>query len=153
MHTPKRPPALGLFGTVLGLLSLLVAIAHFYFGPIEEPEPVENFIAEKTVSIKNAISAKLKGEEYLPPQRETEQDVDQWVAKGAMIAALTALSLGVLGFLRREEYLPCGLAIGLGGATAVFSVSVLLAGAIVAAIIIGAVIVSLGSGSWLGPDL
>jgi hypothetical protein len=61
-----------------------------------------------------------------------------------MIVALVALSLGVFGFLRKEDYLPSGLALGLGGATVVLSISIAIAGFIVFAIIIAAIIGQLG---------
>ena len=144
MEDAKKPRAFGVMGTVLGLIALIVTVLHFYLGPIAEPEPVESFIAEKTVTIKNAISAKLKGEEYTAPAPAADIDPDVIVDRGAMITALIALSLGVFGFLRKEEYLPSGLALGLGGATVVFSVSIAIAGIIVAVIIIAAIVGALG---------
>ncbi|MCP3870637.1 MAG: hypothetical protein GY703_21610 [Gammaproteobacteria bacterium] len=144
MESSTKPGTFGVSGSVIGLLALIVAVLHFYLGPIADPERVEIFIAEKTVNIKNAISAKLKGEEYAVPERPTAIDPDLLVVRGTMMAVLLALSFGVFGFLRKEEHLPSGLALGLGGATVVFSISIAIAGIFVAIIIIAAIVGALG---------
>ena len=144
MTHQSKPRFFGVLGSVIGLLALVTTVAHFYFGPIAEPEPVESVIAETAVNIKKAMAAKMKGEEYVPPERTKSFNPDQALEKGVMVAALFALSLGVLGFLKKEEYIPSGLAVGLGGATVMVSISIAIAGFIVAAIIISAIIGALG---------
>jgi hypothetical protein len=144
MEAPRKPRALGVFGSITGLLALIVTVLHFYLGPIAEPEPIENFIADKTVSIKNAITGKLKGEKYIALERAKPFNPDLLVVRGTIITALAALSLGVFGLLRKEEYLPSGLAVGLGGATVVFSFSIAIAGILVAAILIAAIVGAFG---------
>ncbi len=46
MNSDKKERKLGMYGTIIGLIALGVAILHFTLGPIEEPKPVESFVAD-----------------------------------------------------------------------------------------------------------
>lgn len=144
MESNKRKRTFGVLGSVIGLVALVATVLHFFFGPIAEPKPVESFVAETAVNIKDAIKAKIKGEKYQPPTAETSIDADLIVERGTISIALLAVSLGVFGFLRHEEKLPNGLALGLGGATVAFSVSIAITSIIIGIILIAAIISALG---------
>lgn len=144
MVATARPRVLGVLGAVIGLMAMVVTVLHFYLGPIKEPPTVESFVAEKAVGIKQAIEARIKGETHRPQVDTQAFDPDLMLQRGSMIAALAAVSLGVFGFLRKEEAMPSGLAVGLGGATVVFSLSIVIAGIIVFAMVIAAIVAALG---------
>ena len=61
-----RTGAFGKIGIVIGFVALAVGFLHIFLGPIEPPKTVENFVQEKTKSIKDALVAGLKGEEVVP---------------------------------------------------------------------------------------
>jgi hypothetical protein len=92
MSHQDKPRALGVSGTILGLVALVVAVLHFYLGPIAEPVPVESFIAEKTMSIKNALNAKIKGEEYVAPKHMATFDPDLIVNNTSKLTPLAIKS-------------------------------------------------------------
>jgi hypothetical protein len=113
MKSERKGKTLGTLGTILGLIAFGVGLLHFTFGPIEEPKPVESFVADTTVKLKDAISTKLKGEEYIPIKDEKSLDIDEILYKGVMLGGFIALALGAIGFSQNEESLaghPAGLA-------------------------------------------
>jgi hypothetical protein len=114
VKSEKKGKTLGTLGTILGLIALGSWLLHFTFGPIKEPEPIESFVADTTVKLKNAISAKLKGEEYSAPTIEKSLDYDEVVYQGVMFSGFIALALGTLGFIRNEQWRPSSVAFVLG---------------------------------------
>ncbi len=145
MKSERKRKTLGTWGTILGLIAFGVGLIHFTFGPVKEPEPVESFVAETTVKLKDAISAKIKGEEYSPPAAVQDSlDIDEMLFKGVMVVGFIALSLGALGFTLNEEWRPSGVAFLLGGAAIALQLSIAFVGAILLFLLIAAIISSLG---------
>jgi hypothetical protein len=135
---------IGFIGIAIGAVALLVAIAHFWMGPISPQPSVEKTVAEKAVAIKNATIAALKGEkieENVPPNTI---DLDQGVRMATSILGGLAVILGVISFAKREPFRVGGGAAFLGGAAIAFQFAVIALGAIVLAILIGAVISQIG---------
>jgi hypothetical protein len=144
MKSERKGKTLGTIGTILGLIAFGIGLLHFTFGPIEEPEPVESFVADTTVKLKDAISAKIKGEEYKPAKVEKSLDMDETLYKGVMLGGFIALALGAIGFSQNEEWRPCGVAFVLGGAAITLQLSIAFVGALILFLIIAAIISSLG---------
>ncbi|PUB82725.1 MAG: hypothetical protein DBP02_13745 [gamma proteobacterium symbiont of Ctena orbiculata] len=144
MKSERKGKTLGTLGTILGLIALGVGLLHFTLGPIEEPVPVESFVAETTVKIKDAISAKLMGEEYKPTTVEKSLDIDEVLYQGVMIGGFIALALGAIGFSQNEEWRPSGVAFVLGGAAITLQLSIAFVGILILFLIIAAIISSLG---------
>ena len=142
MENPKS--TIGFIGIAIGAVALLMAITHFWMGPISPQPSVEKTVAEKAVAIKNATIAALKGEkieENVPPNTI---DLDQGVRITTSILGGLAVILGVVSFANREPFRVGGGAAFLGGAAIAFQFAVIALGAIVLAILIGAVISQIG---------
>ena len=63
----KQSSVFGFTGIGLGAIALLLAVVHFWAGPFSPQPTLEQTVAEKAVSIKNATIAALKGEEPRAP--------------------------------------------------------------------------------------
>ncbi len=144
MKSERKGKTLGTIGTILGLIAFGIGLLHFTFGPVEEPETVESFVADTTVKLKDAISAKLKGEKYKPAEVEKSLDIDEVLYKGVMLGGFIALALGAIGFSQNEEWRPSGVAFVLGGAAITLQLSIAFVGALIIFLIIAAIISSLG---------
>ena len=143
MSEPKT--TLSFIGIGLGSVALLLAIFHFWAGPFSPQPSLEQTIAEKAVSIKQATIAALKGEKVPPPQSRSI-DTDQMVSIGTALLGGLAIILGVIGFAKKEPMRVAGGAAVLGGSAIAFQFAVVALGAIVIAIIIAAVLSEIGIG-------
>lgn len=105
----------------MGLLTFSAGFMHFWLGPIDaDSRTVKQKFIDKTVSIKNSVSAKIKGEPSPPKSQQPAIDIDKAVINGTIVIALLAMSLGVFSFLKREDLRYTGTALVLGGATLAF---------------------------------
>ena len=138
----RRSKKFGLAGTLVGFLALATGVVHFFAGPLEEAPPLEDSVAETAVSIKEAIRAKLGGEERPePPPPEPEGTAPDRVLRLAVIGAgLLAFGLGVLAFVQSEPWRPAVMALALGGAAVAFQFFVFLAVALIAVLLITSVV-------------
>ncbi|MGD8266139.1 MAG: hypothetical protein PVF23_00460 [Chromatiales bacterium] len=135
---------IGFIGIGVGAIALLVAIAHFWAGPISPQPSVEKTVAEKAVAIKNATIAALKGEEVEETAPVRTIDIDQGLRIATSVLGGLAVILGVVSFARREPLRVGGGAAFLGGAAIAFQFAVIALGAIVLAILIAAVLSQIG---------
>jgi hypothetical protein len=135
---------IGFIGIGVGAIALLVAIVHFWAGPISPQPSVEKTVAEKAVAIKNATIAALKGEEVEETAPVRTIDIDQGLRIATSVLGGLAVILGVVSFARREPLRVGGGAAFLGGAAIAFQFAVIALGAIVLAILIAAVLSQIG---------
>lgn len=125
-------------GAIIGLISLGIAVFHFFLGPIEKTPTIEEYVAEKTISIKSVISSKLKGEEVIKTSQDKPIGPDKIVGYGVVILGFIAICFGVIGFLKKEEWKVSSVAISIGVSALVFKFAVAVAGAIILFALIGA---------------
>lgn len=135
---------IGFIGIAVGAVALLIAIVHFWMGPISPQPSVEKTVAEKAVMIKNATIAALKGEKIEEKTAPRSIDTDQGVRIASSVLGGFALILGVVSFAMREPLRVGGGAAFLGGVAIAFQFAVIALGAIVLAILIGAVLSQIG---------
>jgi hypothetical protein len=121
-----------------------MAIVHFWMGPISPQPSVEKTVAEKAVAIKNATIAALKGEDVEEKAAPRSIDPDEALRTATSVLGGLALILGVVSFANKEPLRIGGGAAFLGGAAIAFQFAVIALGAIVLAILIGAVISQIG---------
>ena len=136
--------AIGFIGIAVGAVALLMAIIHFWMGPISPQPSMEKTVAEKAVAIKNATIAALKGEKIEEKVAPRNIDLDQGVRIATSVLGGLALILGVVSFAKREPLRVGGGAAFLGGVAIAFQFAVIALGAIVLAILIGAVLSQIG---------
>ncbi len=120
MEDRKRPRKLALTGVLIGLIALAGAVFHFFGGPIEEPPTIEEYVAGKAASMKEAVAAKVRGEKYDPPTAADEYDADEIAEMALVGSGVLAVALGVFGFISREERRSSGAALVLGTAAITF---------------------------------
>jgi len=135
---------IGWIGIAVGAVALLMAIVHFWMGPISPQPSVEKTVAEKAVAIKNATIAALKGEDVEEKAAPRSIDPDEALRTATSVLGGLALILGVVSFANKEPLRIGGGAAFLGGAAIAFQFAVIALGAIVLAILIGAVISQIG---------
>lgn len=135
---------IGFIGIGVGAIALLVAIFHFWAGPFSPQPSLEKTVAEKAVAIKNATIAALKGEEIKDEVAPRKIDLDQGLRVGASVLGGLAIILGVVSFAKKEPLRVGGGAAVLGGAAVAFQFAIIALGAIVGAILIGAVLSQIG---------
>jgi hypothetical protein len=129
---------------MLGGIAFCAAVIHFFAGPIVPPPTLEETTAEIAVNLKDAVKAKLTGEEYTPERPRRSRDADDWLRIGTVCAGVVAIVLGLLAFIRREDLRVSGSAAVLGGAAVAFQFFALALGVIALVILIGAVLSNLG---------
>ena len=135
---------IGWIGIAVGAVALLMEIVHFWIGPISPQASVEKTVAEKAVAIKNATIAALKGEEVEEKATPRSIGPDEALRTATSVLGGLALILGVVSFANKEPLRIGGGAAFLGGAAIAFQFAVIALGAIVLAILIGAVISQIG---------
>jgi len=140
----KQSSVFGFTGIGLGAIALLLAVVHFWAGPFSPQPTLEQTVAEKAVSIKDATIAALKGEEQRAPIKRSSMDTDQIIALATAVLGGLAIILGVFGFAKKEPLRVAGGAAVLGGSAIAFQFAVIALGAIVLAILIAAVLSQIG---------
>jgi hypothetical protein len=146
MSEPKtRKSPFGLTAVIPAGAALFGAVMHFWAGPFAEPPPIEETLAEAAVSIRDAVTAELSGEE---PEESSafsgDWDVDRIIQVSVAGIALLGVFLAVASFLRRDDIRHSGADVAPGGRAIAFQVFAIALGIIVAAIVIGFIIHSLG---------
>ena len=136
--------ALGWIGIALGSAALILALIHFYAGPFSPQPTLEQAVAEKAVAIKEATIAALKGEAVEAGQRKTHLDADRITEIAIALLAGLAIILAAIGFAKKESYRIAIGAAGLGAAAIAFQFLTIALGAIIFAILVAAVLGSLG---------
>ena len=131
-------------GIAIGAAALLLAIVHFWAGPFSPQPAVEQTVAEKAVSIKEATIAALKGEEPKPPVKRSSMDMDNMASLATAVLGGLAVILGVIGYATKEPLRAAGGAALLGGSAIAFQFAVLALGAILLAILVVGVLSQLG---------
>ena len=142
MENPKS--TIGFIGIGIGSIALLLAIVHFWAGPLSPQPRLEKTVAEKAVAIKNATIAALKGGEIEEKGASQRIDLDRSLRIATGVMGGLAIILGVVGFAKSESLRVAGGAAFLGGVAMAFQFAVMALGAIVLAILIAAVISQIG---------
>lgn len=135
---------IGFIGMTIGAVALLVAIAHFWMGPLSPQPSLERTVAEKAVAIRNATIAALKGEESVEEVASRSIDADHAVRIATSLLGGLAVILGVVSFAKREPWRVGSGAAFLGGAAIAFQFAVIALGAIVLAVLVAGVVSQTG---------
>lgn len=108
----------GYLSAGLGAAALLLALVHFWAGPLAPQPTLEEAVAETAVGIREAAVRALRGEEPPPPERP-EWDIDKTVSVATAAAGGVAIIFALTGFIRHETKRPliAGAALGIGAIT------------------------------------
>ena len=135
---------LGYMGLLLGSIALMLVLIHFYAGPFSPQPSLERTVAETAVSIRDATVAALRGEEIAEPQTSNKMDIDRVLETMAAGLGGLAIILGFGAFSRKEPKAPAGGAVLLGVGAVGFQFLAAALGILVFAILVYAVISTLG---------
>ena len=130
----------GIVGVGIGSVALLLALFHFYAGPLSTQPKLEHAIAETAVALRDATIAAFRGNEI-----KKKSWIPKWNANKltdvitALFGGLAIIS-GIFAFIRKESLRVAGGAAVLGGGAIAFQFAALALGAIVVAIILSAVL-------------
>lgn len=137
--TNSRGP-FSLAGLLAGSLATLIAIVHFWAGPIVEPPPLEDVISDKIVATRDATVAKLLGRRAPVRPAPDRWGPDRLVQVGGATLGGLAIVLAAVGFSRRESRRQSLAALGLGVTGVLFP----LLGAVMVLVAVVAILGSLG---------
>lgn len=123
----------------------MLALVHFWAGPFSPQPTLEQVVAEKAVSIREATVAALKGETAAAPQQaRSSYDLDELASIATAVLGGFAVILAVIGIALKEPVRVAGGAAALGAGAIAFQFVALALGVIVVAILVAAVLGSLG---------
>ena len=144
----EKKSILGFTGIAIGATALMLALIHFWAGPFSPKPSLEEIVAEKAVSIRDATLAALKGEKVAapPPQDSQRYDLDRIASVATSAMGGLAVILGVLGVALKEPIRVTGGAAILGVGAIAFQFTVVALGLLVLAILVSAVIGELDFG-------
>lgn len=134
------------FGIGLGAIGLLLALVHFWAGPFSPQPSLENMIASKAASIREAAIAAIKGQAEPAAKQVDSFNTDKLL--NLTIAILSGLSviLGILGYTRKKPVRVAGGAVALGAGAIAFQLAAVALGIIIFAILIFFLLSILGIG-------
>lgn len=137
----------GFIGIGVGALALMLALVHFWAGPFSPQPSLEQTVAEKAVSIRDATVAALKGETAPAPESASSSyDLDEIASIATAVLGGLAVILAVIGIAMKEPARVAGGAAALGAGAIAFQFAAMALGIIVLVILISAVLGSLGFG-------
>lgn len=140
-----RKSTISFLGIGVGAVALMLALVHFWAGPFSPKPSLEQVVAEKAVSIREATVAALKGE-VAYSQSSKNYDTDWVVSLATAILGGMAVILAVMGVALREPVRVAGGAAVLGVAAIAFQFAALAIAALVVVILVSAVLGALGVG-------
>ena len=143
MTTAPKTHWLGIIGTFFGCLAVLAAVLPTWVLPIVmPPEPVDKVVVDTAQKIKERVVAKAKGVEYKEAERKT--DWYRVLSAAAVTLGALAIVLAAISFVAREPWRFAGAAATLGAGAILFQFSLLVAGALIAVLLIAVILNALG---------
>ncbi|CTQ49977.1 hypothetical protein [Jannaschia donghaensis] len=148
MDDLKRQPTAGIFGTaglILGGLALVLAVFHFFGGPFAPQDAVGVTLGEIAAEAGKAALRDLVGLGQ-PTPVPSPWDIDRILWTGTAVTGAFAVVLAVIALVRHE---PRRIVIGgaaLGAAAITFQFAAVIVMTLLAILVIGIILDSLGLG-------
>lgn len=141
-----RAHGFGICAMAVAALSLIVAVAHLSFGPFAPQKPIERTIAETAVAIKEAAKRVIAGEPdtAAAAPRRSRWNIDRVTDAAVLVLAACAIFLAIVALIRREQLQPAMIGFSLGTGVLLMTWLQWIALIICGAIILFAIITSLG---------
>jgi hypothetical protein len=124
-------------GFIIGIIAFVVAVLHFWLGPIEKVS-IEDLAVQKVHKIKQALSNSLSGNGNV--HNDTKIGPDKIVNVAVITIALAGLILGMVGFVKKENIRYCLSSIAISGVTIALHYILAALGAILIVVVIIAVL-------------
>lgn len=140
---PSIRAPFGWFAFLFGAASLLLVLVHFWSGPFAPQQSTGVSIGELAGEIKDSAIRSIKGEPQPAPEAEP-WDIDRVLKAVAAVLTGGSVILALVSFLRHEPYRVGAFGITLGVGAILFQLFTWAILAIIGALIIIAIIESLG---------
>ena len=115
----NKKSKIGIIGVGIGSVALLLALFHFYAGPLSPQPKLEHTITETALALRDATIAALKGNEIKKEFWPSKWDVDKLVDVITVLFGGLAIISGIFAFIRKESLrVTIGAAVLGGGAIA-----------------------------------
>lgn len=124
--TSKKKTRFGLVGTIIGFITLAIAIIHYSLNVGENSKSAEPTISEKVLQLKERIKAKISGDDYRVQNTPDEFNRNAYFA--IVVSGILSIGFGVIGFLKKEDIRESGMAIALGLAAIAIKFAVTVVG-------------------------
>ncbi len=135
---------LSLWGIGIGGLALLLALISFWAGPFAPQPSMETSIGEAAAKIRQSALDALAGREVKKSYTVKKYDIDDFINIATAVLGGLAILLAAISFAKNESKRAAGSAAALGVGAIAFQFIAMFAFALLAVILIGAVLVSLG---------
>lgn len=135
----------GFIGIGAGSIALMLALLHFWAGPFSPQPTLEQVVADKAVSIRDATVAALRGESAPEPERVSrERNMDDVARIATAFLGGLAVILAVVGIARKEPVRVAGGAAVLGVGAIAFQFAVVALGVFVIVTLVSVVLGEIG---------
>ncbi|TWI80804.1 hypothetical protein JM93_04018 [Roseibium hamelinense] len=136
---------------MLGTLGFLIVIAHFSAGPFEPKPTIGQTIGETAADIRNSAVRALKGQPAPKPE-PAGWDTDRILQTVGPILGASAIILGLLSFVLREDRKLAAMSVSLGAMTIGFQLFTWTVIIIAGVILLGYILMNLTQilGEWNG---
>ena len=143
----QRKSTLSFIGIGVGAIALMLALVHFWAGPFSPQPTLEQVVAEKAVSIRDATISALRGEAMQPPvQKSSSYNLDYFASLTTAVLGGLAVILAIIGVALKEPFRVAGGAAALGIGAIAFQFAAMALGVLVAVVLIAVVLNELGFG-------
>jgi|GEM_PF-4621127 len=132
---------LGLIGTILGLFAISIAISHFIFGPIQIPQTSH---IKETLKQNHTIAIQIPVYDTTDVTEKAVINLDETLMSLVIGIGLIAIILGVISFIKHEDWRPGVLALILGSGAIAFQFTVAMLLMTLGVVIIIGLLISLG---------
>lgn len=141
----RKITRVGILGLALGLVSLAAAALTPWIIDLLEPEepPSDEVVVDIAIRLKERMTAKLKGEEFVPAPPSEGSNLVKAYSGGVVVGGLIAIGIGVAGLVLQHDRRLNTAAIAVGGSAIVFQYVLLLAAVIIAVLLIGLIVSAL----------
>ena len=137
---------IGTIGIIIGSISLLLSLIHFWAGPFSPQPTIETIVVEKAASIRKAALDAIKGKEPVKETFTEKWDADKIIDVLTALLGGIAIILGVVAFARKESRRISGGAAILGVSAIAFQFIAMYAMALLVVLLIVVVLSGLGIG-------
>lgn len=138
---------LSFIGIGVGAVALMLALVHFWAGPFTPQRTLEQSVAEKAVSIRDATLAALKGEVAPAPEPvKAGYDLDRIASIATASLGGLAVILAVIGIALKQPTRVAGGAAVLGASAIAFQFAIMALGMILVVLLVAGVLGELDFG-------
>ena len=146
---PRKFTRVGILVLVIALAALAAAaLSPWAVGALEpEKKPIDQVAVEVAGRIKNRVTAKARGEQYVAPAEPRRTDWSKWYSFGVVVAGVLAVCIGVVGLVARHDGRLNFATVAVGASAVVLQYALLIAAALLLILLVGLVLSAMDGGA------